>query len=83
MEYKVKNNGVTKVYNSDRLQAAIFDKKVVGDLCNCSTLKTSKKIYRYWVIKNGVFYPSFYRVHGSNVFYKKAIQAIWSDWYNN
>lgn len=82
MEYIVKNNGSCRIYNSDRLQKAIMDKKVVLDPWKFSTLKTSKTIHRYWVIKNGVFYPSFYRVYGSNVFYKKAIQAIWSDWNN-
>ena len=82
MEYICKNNGSYKIYNSKRLQDAIASGKIISDEMDLTTLKTGKKIYKIWFYKKGSICPAFYRVYGSNVFYKKCSQAIWSDWYN-
>lgn len=76
MEYKVKNNGSYKIYNTDRLCKAIKNWLVFMDKSFLSTRKDHKQIFRFCIYKNWEIITSFYKVFGSNIFYKKLIQAI-------
>jgi hypothetical protein len=72
---KCKNNWSYMIYNSIRLEKAILNGSVFMEKSDLST-RDQKSIYRYCIYKNDHVYPSFYRVDGSQIFYKKLIQAI-------
>ena len=76
MEYKVKNNGSFRIYNTDRLCNAIKNGSVFIDSCFLTTKKDRKQIFRYCIYKNWEIIPSFYKVFGSDIFYKKLTQAL-------
>lgn len=72
---KCKNNWLYQNYNSNRLENAIKNGSVFMDRCFLST-KNNKSIFRYCIYKDDQIMPSFYRVEGSHILYKKLIQAI-------